>query len=91
MGTDFIQIAAGELGRSAPIIAFLWFYLREMRHEVTDKIAQLTDDVSALKIQVASQATDLKLSHHKELIEELKAELSALKIKLAQGDSHGRD
>lgn len=84
MDADFIQIAASELGRSAPIIAFLWFYLREMRHEVTDKIAQLTADVSALKIQVASQGTDLKLSHHKELIEELKAEISALKMKLAK-------
>jgi hypothetical protein len=84
MDNDLIQIAAGELGRSAPIIAFLWFYLREMRHEVTDKIAQLTADVSALKIQVASQGTDLKLSHHKELIEELKAEISALKLKLSK-------
>jgi hypothetical protein len=81
MDNDLIQIAAGELGRSAPIIGFLWFYLREMRHEVTDKIAQLTADVSALKIQVASQGTDLKLSHHKELIEELKADISALKLK----------
>lgn len=84
MNAEFIQIAASELGRSAPIIAFLWFYLREMRHEMTDKIAQLTGDVSALKIQVASQGTDLKLSHHKELIEELKAEVSALKFKLTK-------
>ena len=82
MDGEIIQIAVGELGRSAPIIAFLWFYLREMRHEVTDKIAQLTADVSALKIQVASQGTDLKLSHHKELIEELKTEVSALKLKI---------
>ena len=82
MDGEIIQVAVSELGRSAPIIAFLWFYLREMRHEVTDKIAQLTADVSALKIQVASQGTDLKLSHHKELIEELKAEISALKLKL---------
>lgn len=89
---ELIQIAASELGRSAPIIGFLWFYLREMRHEVGDRISQLTNDVSALKIQVASQGTDLKLSHHKELIEELKAEVSALKLKLSnthKGDTYG--
>jgi len=81
MGNELIQIAAGELGRSAPIIGFLWFYLREMRVDVSEKIGQLTSDVAALKIQVASQTTDLKLAHHKELIDELKAELAVLKSK----------
>jgi hypothetical protein len=86
MDSTLFQIAASELGRSAPVIGFLWFYLREFRVDVSEKIQQLTTDVAALKIQVSSQATDIKLAFHKELIDELKAEFSALKIKQNKGD-----
>ena len=81
MSLDLIQLAATELGRATPIIGFLWFYLREMREDVTGKIGQLTDDVNSLKISVASQNIDLKLQYHREMIDDIKADLAALKLK----------
>lgn len=92
MGSEIVQIAASELGRSAPIIGFIWFYLRELRADVREKIGNLSEDVAALKLQVASQSTELKFAHHKELIDELKADVSALKLTQTHiGDKHGRN